>query len=106
MLDQKVDDGRLATAPTTARSSTSNTSAQLRDAPIGFSSHAKWAIDGGLLRGYVHREERSVELRGRLRFGDQIAHGGGLPLPVEVSYDDFTQDILENRMLKTTATLL
>lgn len=72
----------------------------------GFSWHATWAIDRSLLRGYLHRDERRVDVRGRVRFGDQIARAGGLPLPVEVSYDDFTEDILENRMLKTAALLL
>jgi 5-methylcytosine-specific restriction enzyme subunit McrC len=72
----------------------------------GFSWHATWAIDRNLLRSYVHRDERRVDIRGRIRFGDQLARGGGLPLPVEVSYDDFTEDVLENRMLKTAALLL
>lgn len=72
----------------------------------GFSWHATWAVDRGVLRGYVHRDERLHHLKGRVRFGDQLARSGGLPLPIEVSYDDFTEDILENRMLRTAATLL
>jgi 5-methylcytosine-specific restriction enzyme subunit McrC len=71
-----------------------------------FSWHATWALDRGILRGYLHRDERRVDLRGRIRFGDQIARSGGLPLPVDVSYDDFTDDVLENRMLRTSASLL
>jgi 5-methylcytosine-specific restriction enzyme subunit McrC len=71
-----------------------------------FSWHATWALDRGILRGYLHREERRVDLRGRVRFGDQIARSGGLPLPVDISYDDFTEDVLENRMLRTAASLL
>ena len=71
-----------------------------------FSWHATWALDRGILRGYVHREERRIDLRGRVRFGDHIARSGGLPLPVDVSYDDFTEDVLENRMLRTAASLL
>lgn len=72
----------------------------------GFSWHATWALDRGLIRGYVHRDERLVTLRGRVRFGDQIARGAGLAVPVEVSYDDFTEDVLENRLLRTAASLL
>lgn len=72
----------------------------------GFSWHATWALDRGVLRGYLHRDEREVSLRGRIRFGDQIVRGGGLPLPLEVSYDDFTEDVLENRMLRTAASLV
>ena len=71
-----------------------------------FSWHATWALDRGVLRGYVHRDERRVDLRGRIRFGDHIARSGGLPLPVEISYDDFTEDVLENRMLRSAASLL
>jgi 5-methylcytosine-specific restriction enzyme subunit McrC len=71
-----------------------------------FSWHSTWALDRGVLRGYVHRDERRIDLRGRIRFGDHIARSGGLPLPVDVSYDDFTDDVLENRMLRTAASLL
>lgn len=71
-----------------------------------FSFHATWALDRGVLRGYIHRDERDIVLRGRVRFGDHISRSGGLPLPIEISYDDFTEDILENRMLRTAASLL
>jgi 5-methylcytosine-specific restriction enzyme subunit McrC len=72
----------------------------------GFSWHATWALDRGVLRGYVHRDERDIAIRGRVRFADQIAHGGGLPIPVELSYDDFTDDVPENRILRTAASLV
>jgi 5-methylcytosine-specific restriction enzyme subunit McrC len=67
--------------------------------------HAIRALEQGVLRGYVHLEERSTFIRGRIRFSDQIA-AGGVPLPVAIEYDDYTTDILENRLLKTAATLL
>lgn len=72
----------------------------------GFAVHATSAIEGGLLRGYALREEASSMVRGRVRFGEQLSRGGGLPLPVQVAYDDFTEDILENRMLLTASELL
>lgn len=72
----------------------------------GFSRHATWALERGVLRGYLHRDEREAVLRGRIRFADQISRGGGLPLPLEISYDDFTEDVLENRMLRTAASLV
>jgi 5-methylcytosine-specific restriction enzyme subunit McrC len=72
----------------------------------GFSWHAWWAIERGLLRGYVRREERSAVLRGRILFASQISRGGGLPLPVEVAYDDYTEDILENQIIKSATLLL
>ena len=71
----------------------------------GFSWHAAWAIDRGLLRGYIGREAQRLDLRGRVLFETQIARGA-LPVPAHVRFDDFTQDILENRMLRTVAQLL
>ncbi len=72
----------------------------------GFSWHATWALDRGLLRGYVRREEARSDIRGRIEFASQIARSAGLPLPVHVSYDDFTENIAENRILRTVAELL
>jgi len=59
------------------------------------------AIRQGLLPGYVVREETSLVLRGRLRESAQLHTHHGLPLPLEVRYDDFTFDIPENRILRT-----
>src|SRR5690348_13308332 len=72
----------------------------------GFSWHALTALERGILRGYVHLDERLVSIRGRVRFGDQIARSANLPLPVEVSYDDYIEDIIENRMLKSATLAL
>ena len=64
------------------------------------------AIRRGLLQGYSTRQETSVALQGRIRLPDQVKTRFGLPLPVEVTYDDFTEDIEENRLLKTAIGLL
>ena len=73
----------------------------------GFSWHAHpRASSAGPIRGYQRRDERRDSLRGRIRFADQIARGGGLPIPLEISYGDYTADVLENRMLITAASLL
>jgi 5-methylcytosine-specific restriction enzyme subunit McrC len=72
----------------------------------GFSWHALRAVERGPLRGYQRRDERRDNLRGRIRFADQVARGGGLAIPLEISYADYTADVLENRMLVTAATLL
>jgi 5-methylcytosine-specific restriction enzyme subunit McrC len=72
----------------------------------GFSWHALRAVERGPIRGYRRREERSDALRGRVRFADQIARSAGLPIPLEISYADYTPDVLENRMLVTAAGLL
>ena len=72
----------------------------------GFSWHATWAVERGLLRGYTRYEEQYAGIRGRVLFGETLARTAGLPLPVHVTYDDFTDDILENRMLRTATQLL
>jgi len=72
----------------------------------GFAVLASSALDRGLLRGYVWREDALPVVRGRIQFGTQIARGGGLPLPVHLAYEDFTEDILENRLLRTATELL
>ncbi len=72
----------------------------------GFAVLTQRAIEPSPLRGYVGVEEESLSLRGRLRVGDQIARSSGLPLPLQIGYDDYLPDILENRMLKTAAELL
>ena len=40
-------------------------------------------------------------VRGQIRFADQIGRRYGLPLPIEVAYDEYTEDIEHNRLLKT-----
>jgi 5-methylcytosine-specific restriction enzyme subunit McrC len=72
----------------------------------GFSWHALNALERGVLHGYVRIEERLPTIRGRVRFAEQIARSASLPLPVEVSYDDYIADIIENQMLKTATVAL
>lgn len=69
-------------------------------------AHALWrhvarAIHQGLLPGYVVREETSPVLRGRLREAEQLHRRHGLAFPLEISHDEFTVDIAENRILRT-----
>ena len=66
-----------------------------------FTHHTHRAIRRGLLQGYRHEEEALQTVRGRIRFNDQINRRLGFPLPIEVTYDEFTEDIEENRLLKT-----
>jgi len=65
----------------------------------GFSVLAERAISPSPLHGYVQRDETSHVLRGRIRFADQIAKRPGVALPLEIRHDDFSADIVENRML-------
>ena len=62
---------------------------------------SRQAISGGLLRGYRREEDALNTIQGRVRFEDQIGRRFGLPLPVEVAYDEYTEDIEKNRLLKT-----
>ena len=68
---------------------------------LGFAHRTQWAIRRGLLRGYRREEEALNTVRGQIRFADQIGRRYGLPLPIEVAYDEYTEDIEQNRLLKT-----
>lgn len=59
------------------------------------------ALARGALSGYVHVEESLRTVRGRIRVGDQMTRRPGMLLPLEVSFDEFTIDIPENRILRT-----
>ncbi len=66
-----------------------------------FVHYTRQAVRRGLLQGYRHEEEALHTVRGRIRFNDQINRRFGIPLPLEVAFDEFTEDIEENRLLKT-----
>lgn len=73
----------------------------------GFATQAERALALGPLRGYVSVDEQSTTLRGRLRVADQIARRSALPIPLEITHDDYSLDIPENQMLVgATETLL
>ena len=71
-----------------------------------FVHHTQRAIRRGLLQGYRHEEDALQTVRGRIRFGDQIRRRFDIPLPIEVSFDEFTEDIEENRLLRTALHIL
>lgn len=60
---------------------------------------AERALRPGVLQGYRIMESTSPILRGRLRETDQLRRWHGLPLPMEVRYDEYTVDIAENQIL-------
>lgn len=62
--------------------------------------HTERALAGGVLMGYVTEETARTVLRGRIRVGDQIARRHGLPLPLEISYDEYSVDTTENQLLR------
>lgn len=66
----------------------------------GFALHLKRALGPGILQGYRLEEDALATARGRIRFQDQVARRFGILPPIEVRYDEFTEDIEENRLLK------
>ena len=70
---------------------------------MALAHHARRAFARGLLHGYRVEEEALHTVRGRIRFDEQMRRRFGIPLPVEVRYDDFTDDILVNQLVKAAA---
>lgn len=68
-----------------------------------FAATARRAFSRGLLHGYRTEEDSLQTVRGRIRIDDQIRRRFGIPVPVEVRYDDFTVDVLPNRLVKAAA---
>ena len=64
---------------------------------------ARRAFAGGLLHGYRVEEEALLTVRGRIRVEDQIRRRFGVAVPVEVRYDEFTDDVTANRLVKAAA---
>lgn len=64
---------------------------------------ARRAFERGLLHGYRTEEESLYTVRGRIRMGDQIRRRFSMPFPIEVRYDEFTDDIVANRLVKAAA---
>jgi 5-methylcytosine-specific restriction enzyme subunit McrC len=61
---------------------------------------AERALNRGLLQGYLNVDESLRTVKGRIRISDQISRRPGMLVPLEVSYDEFTEDIAENRILR------
>lgn len=59
------------------------------------------ATGRGLLKGYVSVEETGTVIRGRWDIARQLKVRPGIPVPVELTYDDYTEDVPENRILKS-----
>ena len=70
------------------------------------SAGARQAFRRGLLHGYRTEEETLYGIRGRIRFDDQLRRRFAIAMPVEVRYDEFTNDILANQLVKAAAVRL
>ncbi|MET7297669.1 restriction endonuclease [Embleya sp. NPDC005575] len=64
-----------------------------------FSRQADRALRQGVLQGYHQVEDALPVLRGRLREREQVRRRHGLMVPLEVTYDEFSVDIAENRLI-------
>jgi len=73
---------------------------------VMFVARSRRALATGVLHDYQQQEETLPGLRGRLREADQMRARPGIPLPLEMRYDDYTVDIPENRLLRSAATRL
>jgi len=63
--------------------------------------HGEAALRPTPLQGYVTHETAERRLRGRVLFDQQLSRRAGIQLPVELRYDEYEVNILENRVLKT-----
>ena len=73
---------------------------------LALAAAARRAFSRGLLHGYITEEEALLTVRGRIRFEEQLRRRFGIPLPVEVIYDEFTDDTVENRLVKAAVNRL
>jgi 5-methylcytosine-specific restriction enzyme subunit McrC len=65
-----------------------------------FLDEVQRALRRGALMLYMTVDDSGNTVRGRLRVADQLRRRYAIPLPVEITYDDFTVDIAENRILR------
>ena len=56
---------------------------------LALATAARRAFASGLLHGYRTEEEAMHTVRGRIRISEQIRRRFGVPLPLEVRYDEF-----------------
>ncbi len=68
---------------------------------LAFAFRTRQAIERGLLQGYRRKEDVLNTVRGRIRLEEQIRRRFDIPLPIDVAFDEYTEDIEKNRLLKT-----
>ena len=73
---------------------------------LALAAAARRAFARGLLHGYRTEEEALHTVRGRIRFDEQLRRRFGIAMPVEVRYDEYTDDIVENRLVKAAVARL
>lgn len=73
---------------------------------LALTSAARRAFARGLLHGYQTEQDALRTVRGRIDMAEQLRRRFDALVPVEVSYDEFTDDILANRLVRAAADLL
>lgn len=81
-----------------------STSALLPSVIAFFARTLETTLGRGVLRSYESRNESLTALRGRLDVSEQFKRAGILT-PVASTYDDFSEDIIENRVLRAATRL-
>ena len=71
-----------------------------------FVVQANRALRQGLLRGYRSIDETALLLRGRINHAEQLRKHHGEFIPLEITYDEYTSDITENRLLRAATEVL
>jgi 5-methylcytosine-specific restriction enzyme subunit McrC len=66
----------------------------------GFVHQVRQAFRRGLLQGYRNEEDALPAVRGRIRIDDQLRRRFGRVPPVEVRFDELTEDIEANRLIR------
>lgn len=70
---------------------------------LALAAAARRAFANGLLHGYRAEEDALNRVRGRIRFDDQLRLRHGISPPIEVRFDEFTDDIVANRLVKAAS---
>lgn len=73
---------------------------------LALGSAARRAFGRGLLHGYRSEDDALPTVRGRIRIDEQIRRRHGIAPPIEVRFDEFTDDIVANRLVKSAVDLL
>ncbi len=73
---------------------------------LALTSAAHRAFARGLLHGYRTEHDALRTVRGRIDMAEQLRRRFDLLVPAPVIYDEFTDDILANRLVKAAAELL
>ena len=66
-----------------------------------YATQADAALRRGLLQGYRSADDTALVMRGRARMSEQAGRHHGRLLPLEITHDEFTEDITENQLLRT-----